>query len=139
MTGPEVRLRELPVTSPAEALRVIRALGKHRYVVGCLHLVHALADVGARADSVLADESIDKTSRDERLVRSVSDEELAAVLSWYWDEATSARAADALLDRIERFGVEVRALPLALGRRDVPGLRCAGRVTCPQALTLRLS
>ncbi len=102
-------LRELPVTTADEALRVIRALGKHRYVAGRLHFVHALAacDVLDWARDVVADDAIDKASRDERLARRVTDEELCAVLARFWSEETGAEACDALLERLERFGVEV--------------------------------
>ncbi len=104
-------LRELPVDSAAAALRVIRALGKHRYVAGRMHFVHALAacDVLDWAHEVIADDTIDKASRDERLVRRVTDEELGAVLARFWSEETGAEACDALLERLERFEVEVVA------------------------------
>ena len=36
-------LRDLPVDDSEAALRVVRALGKHRYVAGRAHMVHALA------------------------------------------------------------------------------------------------
>src|SRR5450759_1344510 len=95
--------RDLPIASPDDALRIIRALGKHRYVAGNAHFVHALAacDVpeAAWARDVLGDDAIDKTSRDERLVKRATEEEVYAVLSWFWSEDTAARAADALLDR----------------------------------------
>jgi len=104
-------LRELLVSNTDEALRVIRVLGKHRYVAGRAHLVHALAacDVLDWARDVVADEAIDKGSRDEALVRRVTDDELSAVLARYWSEDTGAEACDALLERLERFGVEVVA------------------------------
>ena len=65
-----------------EAVRVVRALGSHRYVAGRLHLVHALAlaaitedeagvlaEARAWADRTLADATLDAASRDERLWR----------------------------------------------------------------------
>jgi len=102
-------LRDLPAEDADSILRVVRALGKHRYVAGRVHMVHALAahDLFDWAREVIADESIDKASRDERLVRRVSDEELHAVLAHYWSEATGAEACDGLLERLEAFGVEV--------------------------------
>jgi hypothetical protein len=107
--------RDLPVASPEDALRLVRALGKHRYVAGRMHFVHALAaavlegELGAWARSVLDDPDVDKASRDERLVHRATDEELASLLGAYWEGAMAGRAADTLLDRIERFGVEVVA------------------------------
>jgi len=106
--------RELPVVRVDEALRVIRALGKHRYVAGRMHFVHALAACDLEEDSelrrwarvVVMDESIDKASRDERLVRRANEDELCAVLAWFWEDATAGLACDALLERIETFGVE---------------------------------
>jgi hypothetical protein len=102
-------LRDLPVDDAGAALRVVRALGKHRYVAGRAHMVHALAahDLFDWARDVVADDEIDKASRDERLVRRVTDEALYAVLAHYWSEETGAGACDALLERLERFAVEV--------------------------------
>src|SRR5580765_4882497 len=102
-------LRDVPANDAESALRVVRALGKHRYVAGRMHMVHALAahDLFDWARNAIADEEIDKTSRDERLVRQVSDEELCAVLSHFWSEDTGAAACDGLLERLEAFGVEV--------------------------------
>jgi hypothetical protein len=102
--------RELPIATVDDALRVIRALGKHRYVAGKLHLVHALAacdvegELGSWAQGVLDDDSIDKASRDERLVHRATEEEVCALLSHFW---TNESSQDALLDRLERFGVDV--------------------------------
>ena len=102
-------LRDLPVNDGDAALRVVRALGKHRYVAGRMHMVHALAahDLFDWAREVIADDEIDKASRDERLVRRVTDDELLAVLAHYWSEETGAAACDGLLERLEAFGVEV--------------------------------
>jgi hypothetical protein len=94
----------------SEVARVVRALGAHRYVAGRLHLVHAFAfasleggafeelDEGARwAASVLAYEDIDIASRDERLWKSASDAEVAAVLSGFWSLGSEpSRARDRL-------------------------------------------
>jgi hypothetical protein len=102
-------LRDLPVNDADAALRVVRALGKHRYVAGRMHMVHALAahDLFEWAREVIDDDEIDKASRDERLVRRVSDEELHTVLAHYWSEETGAAACDGLLERLEAYGVEV--------------------------------
>ncbi len=103
--------REIPAETFDEALRVIRALGKHRYVAGRTHMVHALAaaDVLDWARDVTLDDDIDKASRDERLTRAITDDELCAVLASYWSEDTGARACDALLERLERFTVDIHA------------------------------
>src|SRR5262249_55163527 len=73
------------------------------------HFVHALAagDAFEWSRAVLADDSVDKASRDERLVRCVTDDELATVLACYWSDETGARACDDLFERVERLGVEV--------------------------------
>jgi hypothetical protein len=102
-------LRDLPVNDAGAALRVVRALGKHRYVAGRAHMVHALAafDLFEWAREITGNDEIDKSSRDERLVHRVTDEELHAVLAHYWSEETGAAACDGLLERLESFGVEV--------------------------------
>jgi len=104
-------LRDLPVqdADADAALRVVRALGKHRYVAGRMHVVHALAanDLFDWAREVIADDDVDKASRDERLVRRVTDDELCAVLAHYWSEESGAAACDGLLERLEAFGVEI--------------------------------
>jgi hypothetical protein len=88
-----------------DALRVVRALGSHRYVAGRLHLVHAFAlaalpdeagvlgEACAWARCVLADPSIDAVSRDESLWRSVTDAELVETLSAFWVRGTRSRGA----------------------------------------------
>jgi hypothetical protein len=101
-----------------EALRLVRALGAHRYVAGRTHLVHALAlgglvdDAGgaltgavAWAAAVAGDPGIDLASRDERLWRRCTEAEVAAVLAAYWSPGPRADAARealrTLLDRHE--------------------------------------
>ena len=110
-----MQARELPVVTVDEAKRVVRALGKHRYVAGRCHFVHALAaatderdesDLARWARGVLADETVDKASRDERLVRRATEEEVCSVLSAFWGESAVA-ARDVLLERLERFDVDV--------------------------------
>ena len=108
--------RDLSVRDVGGALRVVRAMGKHRYVAGRTHLVHALAvcdlaidgDLRRWATDVLADETIDKASRDERLVRRATEEEVCALLDWFWRESTRERAADALFERLDAFDVDLR-------------------------------
>jgi hypothetical protein len=95
-----------------EALRVVRALGGHRYVGGRLHLVHALAfatvpDDGVDADvlreprawaeQTLAAPALDAASRDERLWRRSTEAEIAAVLSAFWAPVERAAVARASL------------------------------------------
>jgi hypothetical protein len=85
------------------ALRVVRALGAHRYVAGCQHWVHALAvtalDAGphdvthetcAWARAILRDGTVDPASRDERLWRRVTDADLLAILAAYWTPGSAA-------------------------------------------------
>lgn len=107
-----------------EALRVVRALGAHRYVAGRLHLIHALAvaSVPDGADDtesglsqardwareVLSDPKIDPSSRHEGLWRHASDAELVAVLGAFWAPGEAAdRAHDALLDLFERYDLRL--------------------------------
>ncbi len=104
-----------------EALRVVKALGGHRYVAGRLHLVHALAiaasagasdvlaEARAWAEGVLADPTVDPASRDERLWRRCTEAELGAVLEAFWLPEASGRAA--------RARAALRAL---LARHDLP-------------------
>ncbi|MGH7298553.1 MAG: hypothetical protein ACRELB_26675 [Polyangiaceae bacterium] len=97
-----------------DALRVIKALGSHRYVAGRLHLVHAFAlaaaeratgltEARAWADAVRGRPGLDPTSRDETLWRRCSDAELVAVVAAFWapDDASlvTRRSLGELLDR----------------------------------------
>lgn len=102
---------ELPVRTADELLRVVRVLGKHRYVSGRLLLVHAAAFVTAFADdasaevadalrwarAMLHDATIDASSRDERLLRRATEAELCAVLERFWVPGANADAARARL------------------------------------------
>jgi hypothetical protein len=112
---------ELHATRVDEALRVVRALGTHRYVAGRMHLVHALAFAAAGAGdppgldegrawarAVLTDGDVDAASRDERLWRSCTDAELGAVLAAFWTPGEPARAARAALEsHLARHEIEV--------------------------------
>lgn len=121
---------EIPARTGDELVRFVRALGKHRYVASRLHLVHlfaieaaheasrdpALAEAAAWAERVRADPSIDRTSKDERLARNVTDAELVSVLSAFWAPETaeiSARARAALTARLTEAdaAIDPTALP----------------------------
>ncbi len=115
---------EIEAATGAELVRFVRALGQHRYVAGRLHLVHAfaieaacvassdadaevLAEAKAWATTVLADNAIDRASKDERLHRRVTDAELVAVLAAFWNEGERReRASLALAKRLVEIGVE---------------------------------
>jgi hypothetical protein len=101
----------LGATDVDGALRVVRALGAHRYVSGRMHLVHALAFAAAGAGepagldegrawarAVLADADVDAASRDERLWRRCTDAELVALLAAFWTPGDPARAARSALE-----------------------------------------
>ncbi len=116
---------ELPAHTVDEALRAVRALGAHRYVAGRMHLGHALvfdallaageapsalqpAFEWARA--TLADASIEKDSKDERLYRRMTEEELGAALDAFWRPGPRAdRARARLLSRLEELGLPLAA------------------------------
>ncbi len=112
---------DLGVRRVDQALRLVRALGAHRYVAGRLHLVHAfaVASVGDDAAGALVDArawaletlerpgtGLDLASRDERLWRRCSDVEVVAVLDAYWAPGPRSRSArDTLRARLERHGL----------------------------------
>lgn len=116
---------DLGVERVDQVLRLVHALGAHRYVAGRLHLVHALAaaSVGDDAGSTLGDarewalatieghtgsgeSGIDVASRDERLWRRSSDREVAAVLDAFWTPGARSRVArETLRDLLERHGL----------------------------------
>lgn len=110
--------------SPAAAVRVVRALGAHRYVAERLHDVHAfvfeaaasdeaLTEAKAWARSVLADPDVDRNSKDPRLVRRATDKELTAALAAYWGEDAHCREAR---ERLRALLAEVDVTP-ALGQK----------------------
>ncbi len=105
---------ELPVTSGVEAARLVGALGRHRYVAGRAHLVHALvyrsvdgeaggerlAEGRAWADRALSGVTagvLSLASRDERLWRKASEDEVGALLEVYWSATPAGVAARAQL------------------------------------------
>jgi len=102
----------LPVIDGDEAARLVRALGKHRYVAGRLIVVHALAIAAADPDDawareLLATPGLDLGSRDERLFASVDEERLAHVLGAFWGGDAASRAAvhERLASWLERAGL----------------------------------
>ncbi len=110
--------------SPAAAVRVVRALGAHRYVAERLHDVHALVFEAAASDEalteakawariVLADPDVDRNSKDPRLVRRATDKELTAALAAYWGEDAHCREAR---ERLRALLAEVDVTP-ALGQK----------------------
>lgn len=98
---------EIGVRSGEELVRLVRALGQHRYVASRLHLVHAFAleSIGDEwAASVIAETSIDLASKDERLFRRASDAELVAVLAALWGKDDSPR--ERLATRLRQIDVD---------------------------------
>jgi hypothetical protein len=124
----------LPVSTAAEAIRVARALGAHRYVAGRLVLVHALAfdalDVPgaspalfesiAWAEKVLAAPDIEADSKDERLFRSASPDEYVAVLEAFWTPGERGdRVHERLMNKLEAIGLlPGRHAPFDEGEED---------------------
>ncbi len=99
---------ELILVDGAAAARVVRALGQHRYVGGRLHMVHAFAFCAlddsdelalalSWARGVMADASIDKASRDERLLRRSTEAELAHIVTAFWGKGPVRERAHARL------------------------------------------
>jgi hypothetical protein len=131
---------EIEAASGAELVRFVRALGQHRYVSSRLHLVHAFAieaacvSAGADADAevlaearawavgILADDAIDRSSKDERLYRRVTDAELVAVLGSFWNDGERReRASLSLAERLMEIGAEppdLDALPFDESSED---------------------
>lgn len=110
---------EIEARGGEELTRFVRALGQHRYVASRLHLVHAFAveaagivgdpalgEARAWAESVLANETIDRSSKDERLYRRATDAELVAVLGAFWMPGPQRdTAAITLAMRLAEIGV----------------------------------
>jgi hypothetical protein len=120
-----------------ELVRLVGALGRHRYVASRLHLVHAFAIDAATAtdepDPALADAkswagrvlgsrgAIDLASKDERLFRKVSDAELVAVLGAFWTPGTRAdQAREKLLEHLQTIDAtfDEAALPFDEEREE---------------------
>ena len=127
---------EIEAVSGEELVRFVRALGQHRYVASRLHLVHAFAIEAACVASeaaalgeakvwaarVLSEAEIDRTSKDERLYRRVTDAELVAVLEAFWNDGERReRASLALASRLVESGAEppdLDALPFDESSED---------------------
>lgn len=127
---------ELDDVSGEDLVRFVRALGKHRYVTGRLHAVHAFAIEAAHAataDPALEEAAawaarvvggpIDLATKDERLFREAMDAELVAVLDAFWAAGERANVAkEKLRGRLARIDVDVDAecahLPFDEERED---------------------
>jgi hypothetical protein len=127
---------ELDDVTGEELVRFVRALGKHRYVDGRLHVVHAFAVEAAHAataDPALDEAAawatrvttgpIDLASKDERLFRKASDAELVAVLDAFWSAGERrAVAHEKLRGRLAAIDVDVEdecaRLPFDEDRED---------------------
>ena len=103
---------ELGTPTREELIRLVRALGRHRYVAGSLHQVHAfvfeaagaregLAAAYAWAHGVLTAADIDPASRDERLLRRSSDDELVLALEAIWTDPAARERLAARLATVE--------------------------------------
>jgi hypothetical protein len=114
--------RPLPVSTAEEAVRLVRALGAHRYVAGRLVLVHAFAvaaldapdapsvlgEAIAWSRAVMADPTIDPASKDERLFRSASADEVTSLLLGFWTPSAPAdRTHERIMDRLDAVGLDV--------------------------------
>jgi hypothetical protein len=112
---------EIEVPDGATLVKVVRALGKHRYVATRMHLLHAFAIEAASAyaidpalgvarawaEAVMRDPAIDRGSRDERLYRRSSEAELVATLDAFWANASARAEVHArLLDHLATIGVD---------------------------------
>lgn len=116
---------EFPLQRADDAIRVVRALGAHRYIAGRTHLAHAFALVAAVQDpaalSVLQDASawasalldagaVDPNSKDPALFRTVTDAELQALLGAFWQPGPAReRVHDTLrkcLGGVDGAGIE---------------------------------
>lgn len=114
---------EIDAKTGEELVRFVRALGQHRYVAGRLHLVHAfaidaagevpgLAEARAWAAGVLADDTVERDSKDERLVRRATDAELVAVLGAFWGDPAGESADEPkarLRAHLEAIGADTTA------------------------------
>lgn len=127
---------ELEDVGGEELVRFVRALGKHRYVDGRLHVIHAFAIEAAHAgaaDPALDDAAawarrvtsgpIDLATKDERLFRKATDAELVAVLDAFWAAGERRSIAhEKLRARLAAIDVDVEAecarLPFDEDRED---------------------
>lgn len=136
---------ELGPLTRAEIVRLVRSLGKHRYVAGRAHQLHAfvfeaigrapgLEDAHAWMVRTLNDTELDPASKDPRLLRDATDEELALALEQLW---TQPGVLERLAHRLEPLGLEFdpNALPFdELREEDIfPRLIDAGWELLPLA------
>ncbi len=104
--------------TPEEVARLLRSLGKHRYVREVDHRVHwavdrALADHEAFAPHAAAfealrkrDPSLEPNSRDPRLFRAATTDEVIAALSIFWSaDEDAVRAREGLLGALLAEGI----------------------------------
>jgi hypothetical protein len=87
---------EIGSCSGEELVRLVRALGRHRYVASRLHVVHAFVFDAAAGEEPILDEGatwarralgsgvIDIASKDERLFRNATDDEVCALVAAFW-------------------------------------------------------
>ena len=124
---------ELPASTAEEVSRAVRALGSHRYVAGRLHLVHAfvweaIAPAGEAPSrleeairwsaAVLSDADIDPDSRDERLWRPASEEEIGLAIEAFWRPGARADAIhENLINRLLQSGLDL-SLSLPFDERE---------------------
>ena len=123
--------RTLSARTPEEIERLVRSLGSHRYVAGRLLLAHAfvfdalagpaaaaegdpLAEAQRWAEAILADASIDRASRDERLWRRATEREVGAALAAFWNGDPASDVARA------KLAAHLEAIAAPLPARDAP-------------------
>jgi hypothetical protein len=107
-----MRAISVAATRADEALRVLRALGSHRYVAGRLHLVHCFAFLALPAERTEVSEGwewawatmergeVDPASRDEALWRRCTDAELVTVLGGFWTPGEASVSARRVLGKL---------------------------------------
>lgn len=113
-----------------DLLRLVRALGRHRYVASRLHLVHAFVfDAAGGDDPALSDGAswarralgagvVDVASKDERLFRKATDDELCGLLAAFWTGGEGPR--ERLLAHLTAIDAlpDAEALPFDETRED---------------------
>ena len=117
----------------AEMMQLCRAMQRHRYLQEVDHRLHWTVDAAlgsldpdfARAVQrfkVQCNEhpDLDLLSRDPRLWRPLTLDELGAVLGYFWQPETQARAAQALLRVMQQAGFELMQHPPLASAADDP-------------------
>ncbi|MFO0762363.1 MAG: hypothetical protein U0359_38340 [Byssovorax sp.] len=105
--------------TPDEVARLIRSLGKHRYVKEVDHRIHWAVDRALQGHPAFAshaaafvaqqkrDPSLEPNSRDPRLWRPATTDEVIAALSIFWSADEAAEAArEGLLGALLAAGIE---------------------------------